>query len=696
MKSDPDPGIAIGEALGLSLPVDKAADRITGAFVGRYGGQNALQMRFRATAADTSALLIAPTASGKTEAAAMAALDITYRTSRRILYVAPTRALINDIVLRLEPGFDALSLVLIGRHGEMHASSAREAEAKCIVTTPESLDAAFQRRPKWLDELGVVIIDELHVLDGTPRGAQLRVLLTRLSERAQSSVRVLAMSATVASPLAMAAWWGEESAPLAPVVARGGRSRDFDIALGGDGELRRWLSDGDAPAKVLIFTNSRRRSDEVFSRLDGASDRVLLVHYSSLESAYRKDVEFALRKLERVACVATSTLELGIDIGDIGAVALADAPWSSLSLTQRLGRAGRRDDSLTGRAFVEDDRAFVRLLACAHQTSEESDDDGVTPIHYSVGVQQAISLVGASTRGRVASGDLERAIKGIGVTRAAVDLIMAEMVDAGLLAPAQPTGSYQLTVPAERLLGGDQWSNFPEDRARWELSVAGRRMARIGLPGRPEAGQVLRFAGRYWSVGRVERSVVHVKPTSPVPSPIEAVYGSTVPMVPAATAAMMRQVLVGDFQDRTSLAETAARRLDYLRSEMAPTLTDGSPVLIREDGTHRVLTFAGTRANLLLMVSTGADEADDIGVTYSGRAPRSFDVDMAAHLAKAESAYAVLARYLPITRWFEFLPEPLRRAEVMSWVTGPGVEEAIITTIRRPLLPFAPSTPVEL
>ena len=88
-----------------------------------------------------------------------------------------------------------------------------------------------------------------------------------------------------------------------------------------------------------------------------------MLHYSNLEAGERSDTETCCGAVSRAICVATSTLELGIDIGDIDAVALADAPWSSLSLVQRVGRAGRRSGNAAATAFVEDDRTLLRVLA---------------------------------------------------------------------------------------------------------------------------------------------------------------------------------------------------------------------------------------------------------------------------------------------------------------------------------------------
>ena len=694
-SGDEDPGAAIARALGLSPHDLNRNSRIEAAFVGKFGGQNELQAHFRQAAAHGSALLVAPTASGKTEAAAMAALDQTYDSTESVLYIAPTRALINDVILRLEPGFAALNFDIVGRHGEMHATPTREAAAKCVVTTPESLDALLQRDEAWVKRVAVLILDELHQLDGTPRGTQLRALIARLRRILGRSPRILAISATVADPEATARRWQEATNPITVVRGPAGRMREFAVSLSGLDGLRSWLTAGRAPDKVLVFTNSRRRSDEVFSTLDGVSDRVLMVHYSSLESSYRKEVEHGLRQLGRVTCIATSTLELGIDIGDIGAVALVDAPWSSLSMIQRLGRAGRRDNRTVGIAFLADDRSFLRLIACAALSSESSDTDGVEPVHYSVAVQQAISMIGASRRGRITPQMLAEAVGPAGIPEDAATSVLSTLADRGILRSSQPAGAFELSVAGERLLGWQQWSNFPEDLAQWQLAVAGRTLAHIGLSARPDSGQVLRFAGRYWLIRRVDRRVVHVRPAKPIANPIEATYGDTVPMVPAATAAMARRLLVGETSGGATLERVSEERLADLRAKLEPALTTGNPLIPTEDG-DRVLTFAGSRANLLLMTATGGHRADEMGITYAGQFPGFDTLTADSVVVRAQTGWKTLERQLPVTRWLQHLPLPLQRAEVMSWLRGPGVVDAIQVAVGRPTVPLAASAHVDV
>ena len=688
-----DPGTAIARALGLSARYRDPSSRIEAAFVGKFGRQSDLQAQFRQAAAGGSALLVAPTASGKTEAAAMAALDQTYGSSDRILYIAPTRALINDVIRRLEPGFGALNLDVVGRHGERHATPTREAEAKCVVTTPESLDALLQREEEWVRRTAVLIVDELHQLDGTPRGTQLRALIARLCGGLRRPLRILAISATVADPQATAQRWEVAGDPMAVVRAPTGRMREFTVSLSGVDGLRSWLATSRAPDKVLVFTNSRRRSDEVFAALDGVSDRVLMVHYSSLESSYRKEVEHGLRQLARATCIATSTLELGIDIGDIGAVALIDAPWSSLSMTQRLGRAGRRDDRTVGVAFLADDRSLLRLMACAALSSEASDSDGVEPIHYSVAVQQAISMIGASRRGRITPQILAAAVGPTGIGLEPAASVLSALAGRGILRPTRPDGAYELTVTGERLLGWQQWSNFPEDRAQWQLAVGGRTLAHIGLPARPDSGQVLRFGGRYWLIHRVDRRFVHVRPAKPVANPVEAVYGDSVPMVPAATAAMVRLVLAGEVSVDAVLEPVVMTRLVTLRAELHAALTNGNALIPTSRG-DRLLTFAGSRANLLLMAATGGGRADEMGITYPGGFSEFRGLTAEGVLKAAQTGWKALGRQLPVTQWFQYLTPALQRFEVMSWLRGPGVVEAIRGALERPTVPLSPSTEI--
>jgi hypothetical protein len=106
--------------------------------------------------------------------------------------------------------------------------------------------------------------------------------------------------------------------------------------------------------------------------------------------------------------------------------------------------------------------------------------------------------------------------------------------------------AYSLSVEGEQFMRGhDRWGNFPVDRARWELRTKGQILARVNVSGRPEVGSVLLFAGRFWSVVRMDRGKLHVNSAHPVPEPLRASYDDVAPLVPGRLANKMGDVLWG-------------------------------------------------------------------------------------------------------------------------------------------------------
>lgn len=324
--------------------------------------------------AGEAVLLSAATASGKTEAACAPLVErfIGRAAPWTILYVSPTRALINDLHARLATPLAALGLRLDRRTGDHRADAARVPQTHVLLTTPESFDSLLcrgrQRRPDGHALAGVaaVVLDEVHLLHSGPRGEQVRWLLERLRRlRRQARARgwttddhlqIVALSATVPdAPGVRDAYLLDGQAIIVP----GGRAIETIGAPSAsariEAALPSLLAAPGAPAKVLAFCNARQRVDELTARLRPTlrgMGYAVRAHHGSLDREEREATEAAARGERRIVVFATSTLEIGIDIGDIDLVVL-DGPAPDLpALLQRIGRGNRRTGA-------------TRLLACA-------------------------------------------------------------------------------------------------------------------------------------------------------------------------------------------------------------------------------------------------------------------------------------------------------------------------------------------
>ncbi len=691
----PDPELELLELLGIEPVPSRVAPRVIEAFVGRFERPTALQKAaLESFAGGASVLLVAPTASGKTEAGVMPLVVETLESGGKILYVAPTKALINDLRDRLRPGFSALGLTVEARHGDSPTSQDALSRAACIVTTPESIEAALERGDSWLGEVRRVFLDELHAFVDTPRGIHVRVLLTRLRQAVGADLRLVAVSATVPDRGAVAHEWGRPGPPLTVLRQKGQRPGRLVAVAGGLDEIRSWLSSADAPAKVLLFANSRRHCDELFLGLRGASDHVVMLHYSNLEAGERSDTETLLRRSRRAVCVATSTLELGIDVGDIDAVALADAPWSSLSLVQRVGRGGRRSGQATAQAFVADDRTLLRILAAWSTDPNEAAGDGLRPRFSSVAIQQTIELILASQHGRIRPDRLAAAFADTDTLGEddAVDVV-EQLRRAGILVHHALSDAFEFAPNTDLALGRERWGNFPKDRASWVLSSKGRAMSAVEFDEAPGRGDVILFGGRMWRVTSIVRRRINVLPSDPVKSPIRVRYSDAAPLVPASLARRMAAIVAGGEFGEVELSAELARRLEVLRDAVGPIVrTQGIPLVSNERGL-KLLTFAGTRANLLMSLALpGAARVDDLGIEVSGPLP-SVQAERLVPaygelLDAARRSSKRLAGYVSTTRWHEYLPPRLQRDEVVSQLDGPRVQEALESVRQRRVVPL--------
>jgi ATP-dependent Lhr-like helicase len=333
-------------------------------------------------------VLVSATASGKTEAALAPLLEILKQTPKptrqlSILYIVPTRALARDLTRRLHQPLEKLALSVQVKTGDDAALNSARPPA-LLITTPESFDSLLANHPRLLKDIRAVVIDELHIFDSTPRGDQLRILLNRLrrlkryalsrGDITNEAMQYCALSATIHDPASVAARYFHN--PLVIQVA-GQRALDAEFlelesATTLDYLLAELKSRG--VKKVLAFCQSRAECEQwAFEMRDGTpfGDRVF-VHHASLDAKVRRHAETQFAQSEVALCFATSTLELGIDIGDVDLIVLLGAPGNVSAFLQRIGRGNRR----TARTSViccfrnQTERALFQIFVAAAQAGE--------------------------------------------------------------------------------------------------------------------------------------------------------------------------------------------------------------------------------------------------------------------------------------------------------------------------------------
>jgi ATP-dependent helicase Lhr and Lhr-like helicase len=321
-------------------------------------------------------VVVAPTAGGKTEAAflpLLSKMDVEDWRGVSVLYVAPIRALLNNQEARLSK-----LMGLIGRRaGKWHGDVKEPARRRLIddppdvlAITPESLEAMLlsTRTParRFLAQVRAVVIDEVHAFAGDDRGAHLVSLLERISRIAEADIQRIGLSATVGDPEVIVGWLSGSSMRPQRVVDAGGARKPPELHLDFVGTLDNaaLLIDRLYPGtRRLVFVDSRRRVEELGHRLSQRGVEVYLSH-SSLALSERTAAEKAFEEGTNCVIVATSALELGIDVGDLDHVIQIDAPSSVSSFLQRMGRTGRRSGSTANCTFLAtDDDALLRAAA---------------------------------------------------------------------------------------------------------------------------------------------------------------------------------------------------------------------------------------------------------------------------------------------------------------------------------------------
>lgn len=319
-------------------------------------------------------IIAASTAGGKTEAAFLPLIsqvldDPASTPGFDLLYIGPLKALITDQAGRLEGICREAELPVVPWHGDVSAqvkTRATKSPRGILLITPESLEALFIRRGLEIARLfgatRAVVIDELHTVLDSERGVQMRSLLTRLEIALGRSVRRIGLSATLGD-MALSRGYLRPEHPDRVVLLEA-KSGDAELQL----QIRGYISGEDDPrapsatqdiakhlfrnlrgSDNLVFAGSRQSVEVYADRLramceDERLPQEFYPHHASLSRDHRAFVEERLKDPAKpTTAVCTSTLELGIDIGDVTCVAQIGAPFSVAALRQRLGRSGRRE-----------------------------------------------------------------------------------------------------------------------------------------------------------------------------------------------------------------------------------------------------------------------------------------------------------------------------------------------------------------
>ncbi|MEM2889231.1 MAG: DEAD/DEAH box helicase [Candidatus Bathyarchaeia archaeon] len=346
-------------------------------------------------------LIVAPTGSGKTEAALLPVfsrfLEIGNKEGIMILYITPLRALNRDMLKRITEWANLLGLTVEVRHGDTATKVRRKQALKppnMLLTTPETLQAILPGglMRKHLSNVRFVIVDEIHELAEDKRGVQLTVALERLREITNSDFQRIGLSATVGNPKEVASFVAGTQRQMTVIEVNPPKSyvynieypmpnqKDYDLA--GDlnlapeaaARIRRILDLIDNHVSTLVFVNSRTNAELLGHKLRQLS-RDIAVHHGSLSREERMAIEDKFKDGILKALICTSTLELGIDVGNIELAIQYLSPRRVSSLIQRVGRSGHRLDRTSQgiiiTAFPDDTLEAIASVRRAYRNLSE-------------------------------------------------------------------------------------------------------------------------------------------------------------------------------------------------------------------------------------------------------------------------------------------------------------------------------------
>lgn len=674
------------EELGVEPPrVSRLLQTVKSAFLHQHQEQLTAIQRASIPViyAGGNVLLVSATASGKTEAAAIPIAAKLLASGREdvCLYIAPTRALLNDLHKRMTAPLYHLGIQHAIRHGDYRLTK-RDEELQVLFTTPESLDVLLCREAPFLSRVRYAVVDEIHQVYGTPRGAQLQFLLERVKARHGGSLQRIALSATVGDESGLAHWFQGSDSKVE--VFATGTQRDIQPDI-------RWLDRPESLRdsirslecrKVLIFVNSRRQCDDVFVVLRDLPPYRVFVHYSSLEKEQREYVERHFKLSEFAICVATSTLELGIDIGSIEAVILYDPPSSVGSFLQRIGRGGRRSGATQAGMTPRRPLELLQFCATTDLATAGVLERSPSGHFYSVLVQQIFSIVAAKHHHRIHEDEItELCEPWTWIQLDDQEAILGALDSRDYLRYEHEWRSYQMGPRLANLYNDAKiYSNIVNGGDGVPVFYEGRHLAHLPIPLLElRLGQTILFAGRYWEITSVSRDSIRVRLGRPVANPVRPRWGGRGAFGPdGLLAARMKEALVNREPYRQFNLDPIARAHLLRIYDRVPNEVRESEILAELRGNGYVhYTFAGTVENRVLQV---AFRASGVACRPGRRAegialvsPQPLDFSSLPKREEelrrlVESNWRSFAHWIAAGPFFELLPTHVRKKEVLSQV----------------------------
>jgi ATP-dependent Lhr-like helicase len=552
-------------------------------------------------------LLISPTATGKTEAAFLPILSMLLQLPKtpgiKLLYITPLRALNRDLLERLQWWCNNLDIKLAVRHGDTETKE-RTRQSHCppdiLITTPETLQAILTG---WLlrqslQSLKWVVIDEVHELADSKRGSQLSLALERIRDLIGKDFQMVGLSATVGSPDKVAQFLVGDKRPVeiirVPVAKMVKLQVIYPKPTEEDAQFAskiythpevaarlRIIRDYMTKRKsVLLFTNTRSVSEVLASRFKVWDvDFPISIHHGSLAKPSRIAAETGLKKGALKGLIATSSLELGIDVGHIDLVIQYMSPRQVSRLIQRVGRAGHTYGNLSEGIIIgmDSDDTLEALVIARRALSEELEPLSVPDKPYDVLTHQIAGLLlknrrlafneilgickNAAPFENLTIGDLEKILKYM--HNRFPRLVWASFEDQVVLRPQRTKALFEYYF--------DNLSMIPEEKQflvideSTDTSIGVLDEAFMAEYGKPGTKFIIR--GSPWQIIHATEEKVYVRPVDDPTGSIPSWIGEEIP-VPYEIAQELADIR--GFVEEKSHSGFSGEQISALLSERYP------------------------------------------------------------------------------------------------------------------------------
>ena len=553
-------------------------------------------------------LIISPTGSGKTESAMIPILSKIAELDKKgvqVLYITPLKSLNRDILERLEKWCSELEITIAVRHGDTSQQERvkqNETPPQLIVATPESIQSLLiSKMNASLSNLKFVVIDEVHELIESKRGAQLSIALERLSERAPNFQRI-GLSATIGDEKTAAEFISKKA-----VIVKIDKIREADITIempeNRIEEIKKIIN---TYKSTLLFVNTRYEAEYLSTQLFNIKEfkDLIAVHHSSLSKDVRLEVEQNFKKGKIKTILCTSSLELGIDIGAIEAVIQYNSPHQVQRLMQRIGRSGHSlSKKPKGFIICSDPLSVIESTAIAEEMSEgrlEKTQVLDSPLDVLCHSITGIILEKSSIKASEIYSIIKKAKPYENLTFEKLKSVLNEMHNLKLVFLQNAVDPLITTTGRTKLYYYLHVSMIPDERKYFVRNASTRKTIGVLDEGFVsdylQEGESFITQGKPWKVLRVTEKEVLVEEAQDIKASIPDWEGEEIPV----TMEIARKVANLNFEFKFSSKETKDKVIEFEKQNLA--FINPLNITVETQGGNELVihSFNGLKANQAL------------------------------------------------------------------------------------------------